>query len=860
MNHVIAFAGQPNTGKSTLFNALTGARQHVANYPGITVEKKTGEYHHLLRHIEVVDLPGTYSLTSYSPEERVARDFILKEKPETVVNILDGINLQRQLIFTFQLLEMESPVVLYINKKDMAEKRGLHFSPDKLEHILGVPVHYGTARKKEQVKELKSSIDLSCHHKLISKYCVSYGENIEECVKELVDFLTPYQESLEGYPLRWLALKLMENDQGTQETVSEAVEDYAAVEAIVSGGNERSVNETGLPFEISISLARSEAAQDVLKHCLVDESGDKPTTTDRIDKVVLHRFFGPLILLGIMYCFYWITMVGGQKITDKVFPYFQMFRNFVSSLLPADSLLYDGFLRSLLLNGVVDGAVMILNYLPIFYVLYLVIAFLEDSGYMARIAFIMDRILRSFGLHGQSTLPMLLSGAIIGGCAVPGVMATRTIKDHNSRLVTMLVIPLLNCMAKVPFYVLMTGIFFTDHQPLVLWSFSVSTFIVALLVAKLFSSTIIKGEPEPFVLELPAYQLPTVQGVFTRGSERLWLLVKKVATIVVAVSVLIWVGVSFPRLGSEDRKVYEERYEAAESQFYASVGEEYGRFLMDDDALTDLAQFEENYKIAKRRLSAGNDQALENLTQQYVMKNPEYAKLVMKGKVPMSESDAAAFKVYLSSYQRELQSIRFNASAESPEGFYRRWMQANPFYFALVRTGTPVLRGNAVVDTSAQGAYKAWSSLSRETLLTRRDMKKSTLYGSVLGVMGKAMEPLSRIAGMNWRVNIAVIGAFAAKEALVSTLGTIYSIESDSGSEEESSLRSGLSDEGGFRPLHALAIMIFIAFFPPCIATLMMIKVESGSIKWLVFAAVYPILFGFLVASLVFQSGLLLGF
>jgi ferrous iron transport protein B len=242
------------------------------------------------------------------------------------------------------------------------------------------------------------------------------------------------------------------------------------------------------------------------------------------------------------------------------------------------------------------------------------------------------------------------------------------------------------------------------------------------------------------------------------------------------------------------------------------------------------------------------------------MRNPEYAKIVMKGKVGLDEYDAAAFKLYLASYQAELSAFQAGLTEQSPETFYSRWMQINPFYFSLVRNGTPVLKGNIVVDNSAKSAQKSWNSLSRETAAVRRDMKKKTLHGSVLGVLGKALEPLSQVAGMNWRVNIAVIGSFAAKEALVSTLGTIYSIESDAHSDEGNSLRSGLAQEGGFRSLHALAIMIFIAFFPPCIATMMMIKVESGSVKWLIFAVIYPIIFGFITSSLVFQMGLLLGF
>ncbi len=855
----IAFAGQPNTGKSTLFNALTGARQHVANYPGITVEKKFGSYTYHKENIEVVDLPGTYSLTSYTPEERVSRDFILREKPETIVNIIDAVNLERQLIFTFQLLEMERPVVLYINKKDVAERRGLKLDPDSLGRLLGLPVVYGTARRGESLDKLKEYISSSRESGKISKFRVDYGEDIEKAVFEIGELLSNYSEQLADYPPRWLALKLLENDEEIRSMLSSAVSDSSKLFDLVERLDNEFTEKNGYNLEIGVSLARNNTGLEIKDKCLVDESGDKETITDKIDKVVLDRVGGPIILLGVMYVFYWITMVGGQKITDLVFPYFQLFRNLISGWLPADSLLFDGFLRSLLLNGIVDGVVMILNYLPIFYVLYLVIAFLEDSGYMARIAFIMDRILRSFGLHGQSTLPMILAGAIVGGCAVPGVMATRTIKDKKARIVTMLVLPLMNCMAKVPFYVLMTGIFFTNHQPLVLWAFSVSTLIVALLVAKLLSSTIVRGEPEPFVLELPSYQLPTVRGVFIRGTERMWLFIKKVATIVVAVSVMIWFGVTFPQARKDVVAEYENRYVEKLDEFELKVGADYGRFFAASTDLVNFMQFEDDYKIMKRRLNSSNKQALIRLNERFIMKNPEYAKIVLKGKIPLAESDVEPFTKYLAAYESDLSSLRDGTLGVTAEEFSSKYMNANPYYFGLVRTGNVSLKKNKVIDTQAKAVNKLWSSLRKDSLAIKRDLKKTSLQSSALGRMGKFMEPVSSLAGMDWRVNIAIIGSFAAKEALVSTLGTIYSIE-DGSSAGESSLKSGIAQTGGFRPLHALAIMVFIALFPPCIATMMMIKVESGSWKWLAFAIVFPIILGFIAASIVFQVGLILGF
>ncbi len=856
----IALAGQPNTGKSTLFNALTGARQHVANYPGITVEKKTGRYTYNQNKIEIVDLPGTYSLTAYTPEEMVTRHYILSGEPEAVVNIVDTVNLERQLILTFQLLEMEKPLLIYANKKDAAEKRGLNLHPEILAEKLGAPVVYGTARKGENAQLLKEQIEEIRQKRAVSPWHLNYGDKIEAAITSLEEFLKPQAERIPSYPVRWTALKLLENDAEIIQLVSDRLENSRLIQNLVDEHNAAYAEEHGYSMEVGISLARSNAALQLKEQCVTDAGKAEETLTDKIDKVVLHRLAGPFILLGVMYAFYWITMVGGQKLTDLIFPWFQVFRNFISGLIPAHSLFNDGFLRSLLLNGIVDGVVMILNYLPIFYVLYLVIAFMEDSGYMARIAFIMDRLLRSFGLHGQSTLPMLLGGAIVGGCAVPGITATRTIRDKKARLVTILVIPLMNCMAKVPFYVLMTGIFFKSHQPLVLWSFSVSTLIVALLVAKLLSTFVVKGEPEPFVLELPSYQMPTLKGVFIRGTERLWLFIKKVATIVVAVSVLIWFGVTFPQKEPAVKDSYEQKYQNAVAAFMKTAGSDYGEYFASPEDLVRMARFEDNYKIYKRQIDFTDETALRELNIRFAGKNPVYTKILMKGKTKLGEEEAEAFQKYWRDYKADQKALKAGTSRKSAEELAAEYQDRNPYFFDLVKSGKIAFKKGTVVDKRAAVVSKGWAKLRRSAELLKRDLAKETLNGSVLGMMGRFLEPVSSLAGMDWRINIAIIGSFAAKEALVSTLGTIYSLEAGDEASETPALQDGLARTGVFRPLHALAIMVFIALFPPCIATMILIKLETGSWKWLIFAIIYPIILGFLAAALVFQTGLLLGF
>jgi ferrous iron transport protein B len=348
--------------------------------------------------------------------------------------------------------------------------------------------------------------------------------------------------------------------------------------------------------------------------------------------------------------------------------------------------------------------------------------------------------------------------------------------------------------------------------------------------------------------------------VATRGTERLWLFIKKVATIVVAVAVLIWVGVNFPGPREEIRESYEGNYETELSRFYGAVPGEYGRLLATPKHLAAFAQFDENYSVVKRTTNTDREGAVHTLNERFIMKNPEYAKIVLKGRVPLREHEIAPFTAYLNSYRRDIEAAGSFGSGRTPEQVYSQYMQANPYYFAIVRTGDVSITNGTVIDNQAVKISRAWKDFSREVASIRRDLKKTTLLTSILGTVGRVFEPVTVVAGMNWKVNVAIIGSFAAKEALVSTLGTIYSMESEGLEQETTALQAGIEREGGFRALHALAIMIFIAFFPPCIAAMMMIKVETGGIKWMLFAIVYPIILGFLVSTLAFQVGLLLGF
>ena len=939
----IAFAGQPNSGKSTLFNLMTGSHQHVANYPGITVEKKTGEYFFNGSEVLITDLPGTYSLTSYSPEERVSREFILKEKLNLLVNITDGSNLERQLYLTFQLLEMERPMIMYMNKLDVAETNGLAVDHQALSEKLGIPIIAGSAKKKQHAVQLKELIQAQSDTPSSKGWHIAYNEDMERSIAHIIELLQrgKKENAVYSIPLRWLAIKLCEHDETVKEELPQFFANSDEILSFITDSETEYQQKYKHNFEIAIAITRAQAAKAIVSACVskvtIDEKtkhtiakknmlagtagaavlalityfilqavfqfgatgflqpvfGNALITTllslcgaaaftggairiyrcgssasinsaDRVDRVLCHKVYGPLILIELILVFYWITVVLGYMMTDKVFPFFRFVRALVSQAIPPAALVTEGPLRGLFLSGVIDGAIMILNYVPIFLCLFALVAFLEDVGYMARLAFIMDRILRKFGLHGQSTLPMILSGVIMGGCVVPGVMSTRTIRDDKSRLVTLLILPLLNCMAKIPFYVLITGIFFRQNQWLILGGVSFFTLIVALVIAKLLSLYVVPGKAEPFVLELPAYNLPTLSGIAIRTWERLWSFIKKVATTVVAVSVVIWAGISFPSLDKATQASYAAKKADTIRQFAQTVHNSYVPFIGEEKQIIQYFQFEEKYTIASTLNWFGGEKEQNRIATRFFMENPEYTKILLKGSIELGPL-MPLFERYYAAYQQDFAgfSAAYMQSADKAtlkSAFYSKWMRANPFFFALVRTGSISIKGTTVIDVEAKAVNKQLRTLSTDIKTIGRNYRKQTLEHSALGIAGKFFEPLSQFAGFDWRINVAILGAFAAKEALVSTLGTIYSIEAGSGADGTELQARIQNNETGMTALDGLVIVLLIALFPPCIATMMAIKTETRSWTLALFSIVYPVFLGGIIATVVFQVGKLLGF
>jgi len=411
----VAVAGQPNSGKSTIFNLLTGARQHVANYPGVTVEKKTGIFKFQGDRIELVDLPGTYSLTSYTLEERIARDFVLHERPKLVVDIVDASNLERNLYFAFQLGEMGIPLVIDLNMMDVAKNRGLEIDIYELSKKLGVPVIPTTGNKGKGKKELQKAIwDVAKGNIHSSLIRIDYGDALEPILSSLEKRLSEESAFSKSYPLRWLAVKLMEGDSEAERLVQERLKDGKEIIDYVKKERERFISQYKEAPEKVIAQRRYLTAEKIVESVVKRKREITLTLSDKIDKVVCHKVFGFIILAAVIYGLYELSIVQGYNITNYTWPILASFRNLMAKILPHEGFIFDPLLRSIPL-GVIDGIVAVLNYVPIFLILFALIAILEDTGYMARMAFILDRIFRRFGLHGQSTLPYILGGVYVGG-------------------------------------------------------------------------------------------------------------------------------------------------------------------------------------------------------------------------------------------------------------------------------------------------------------------------------------------------------------------------------------------------------------------------------------------------------------
>lgn len=674
-NRMIALAGQPNGGKSTVFNALTGAKQFVANYPGVTVEKMSGWYIRQGKKVEVIDLPGTYSLTSYSPEERVTRNALLNEPISTVVNVVDASNLKRGLYLTLQLLEMGVPVLLTLNMMDVARKKGMDIDIAGLSESLGAPVVETAMRTGRGKKELLDAIDaMAAPHAGESRPVVSYPE-IESEIKQLVAVLADDERLSNRYRLSWLAVKLLEGDAEVEKIVRYGSRDAMRILHIVQQARESFAQKHGQSVDVYVSVQRNRLAAEIAgKHTTYNED-EQSFRTERIDKVLCHRILGPVILLGIIYSIYHLSIVEGYKITALTWPLLAWGRGLVESALPSQGFITSPMIREFVL-WCTDSVVALLNYIPIFLILFGLIAILEDSGYMPRMAFIMDRLLNRFGLHGQSTLPMVLSGAVVGGCVVPGVMSTKAIPDEKSRLATILTLPMLNCLAKTPLYILLINAYFVDAKPQVMFFISTISLLFVLPMAKLLSMTLLKGREEaPFIMELPPYHFPTLRGIIGRALERVWLYVKKIVSVVAAVAVVLFILLQVPGVDQENMQKFETRKEKAVATFLSGArNNPLATELRTEEDVFGLIRFYENYRSERRKATAPD--AVAALNQKYQAQNPKFFEIITSKKSKNARDMEKSLRVLVTERQNILLEMREKRIENSILGSMGRGLEA----------------------------------------------------------------------------------------------------------------------------------------------------------------------------------------
>ena len=540
-NITIALAGNPNAGKTTIYNALTGARQHIGNYPGVTVEKKESSITYNGKNLKIIDLPGTYSLTAYSVEEVVARNVIINEKPDVVVDIIDSSNLERNLYLAVQLMELRIPLVFVFNMKDMAQEMGIKINVAKLSQLLGVPIIETVGSKGDGVKNILDEAIKVAQSNSINYPVISYDSIIEKSLSSIEALVKEYAQGVENYNSRWLSVKLLEGDKDVLNLVPSPIvaEEIKRAEQEI----EKILGDTP---ETAIASARYGFISGACQECVTTTVEARHNMSDAIDSVLVNRVLGIPIFLGLMYLVFQLTFTLGDPFMGWIEEFFGFLGDKASVVISHD------LLRSLIVDGIIGGVGGVIVFLPNIIFLFIAIAVLEASGYMARVAFIMDKVMHKIGLHGKSFIPFLIGF----GCSVPAIMATRTLDNQRDRIITMLVTPFMSCGARLPIYLLIIPAFFEKNQALVLWVIYLIGIVMAIVIAKLLGMTVLKGESAPFVMELPPYRIPTLKGVLTQMWERSWLYLKKAGTIILFISIVMWALTVFPQFPEDKAEAY----------------------------------------------------------------------------------------------------------------------------------------------------------------------------------------------------------------------------------------------------------------------------------------------------------------
>lgn len=534
----VALIGNPNCGKTSLFNVASGAREHVGNYSGVTVDAKTGTFRQDDVTFRIVDLPGTYSLACYSPEELYVRKYLRDNEPDVIVNIVDATNLERNLYLTTELINMNRPMVIALNMFDELKQKGISLDYKKLSEMIGVPIVPTVARTGEGIRQLFDAVIAVAEdrHAVVRHVHVTLGKELEQSVGVLNRALKADPDLRPRFSPRYMAIKLLENDKEVESLV-EGTKDAKEIFELRDREVERLAEV--FPGEDVASLIAGESygfISGALAETMEQNPVDSADTTRVLDAIVTNRLFGFPIFLAIMAFIFWATFSVGQYPMDWIEAAVGWLGSLVEQYMP------DGPLKDLIGDGIIGGVGGVIVFLPNILILYFCLSFLEDSGYMARAAFIMDKVMHRMGIHGKSFIPLVMGF----GCNVPAIMSTRSIESRSSRLITILINPFMSCSARVPIYVLLIGAFFPDHATLAVMSLYILGILVAVLTARMLRRFYFKADETPFVMELPPYRLPTFKAscrhMWAKGEQYL----RKMGGVILVASIIVWALNYFP--------------------------------------------------------------------------------------------------------------------------------------------------------------------------------------------------------------------------------------------------------------------------------------------------------------------------
>lgn len=978
----VALAGQPNCGKSTMFNMLTGSTARVGNYPGITVDRMEGYCKTENYKIKFVDLPGTYSLTSYSLEEVVARDVMLHERPDAVVCMLDATALERSLYLAIQIIEIGVPVIICLNMMDEVRRDKIQIDCAKLSERLNVPVIECVARRgigKEKI--LKAVVQLYENpNKAESNFNISYGLDIDMALKEMEDLIKQDNFMTNKYPARWLAVKYMEGDTHVINEGRKFGDLSQKLESMVRAVEIHTEKSLKTYPEALIADYRYGFINSLLKGGIIQRpDAFRRSFSEVIDKGLTQRLLGPLAMVGVLYLLFWVTFTVGSYPQE----WLQSCFGYIGGL--GNKYITNELLRSLVVSGVIDGVGAVLSFAPLILIMFAMLCFLEDLGYMARVAYMLDKIFKTFGLHGASVMPFIVAGGIPGGCAVPGIMTARTLKSPKERIATILTAPFMVCGAKTTVYLMLAGTFFPGNETMVMIVLTVGSWIFALLVSFLLRKTILRGKATPFIMELPPYRLPTIYGIATHTLDRVWQFVKKAGTVIFAVSIVMWALMTFPRMPERQTTISVSQHHPAFSspllspqQRLAAVEKQVGGRLgvaALNTATGKRIEYRSNerfamcstYKlllVAAILEKADREQGLLNRAIQYTQDDLlEWVPITrerlkyndfQEAKITIAELCEAAIQLSDNTAANLLLKIiggpeNFTAFALSLQDSVTRLDRNEPTLnnvipgdnrdttspLAMLNSMQKVLLGNVLsVQTQQQlikwlkesktglkrlraGLPSTWNTAdktgtgensandiaitwppgsqpilitaylseckapiqARETalaevarvavdsLLKNTTTKNSTLSRqyekqlealkySFAGRLGMMFENVTQYAGFQWQTNIALIGGFAAKEVILSTLSTAYSLGSYSpkNAEQNSSdlLKQKLLADPNWNLPAILSVFLFMLLYSPCLATVVAIARET-SWKWAIGGTVGSLIFAYILSVIVYQ-------